>query len=173
MIRKQTAVGRKSGTILIELNLFFMTLLIACGVGINCGQMIFHNMPRVLADIELYQAARYTQNILKRELSYNVASIRLSKGFNDRDQLVCCKTKKNVKLYWYVSGKMLYRKTIKGMSIGVNPFSCPEMQIIDFSTERLASDRLKLIVTMKETRSGLTRTFPWILRLSNGTVEGS
>ena len=111
MIRKQTVVGRKSGTILIELNFFFMTLLIVCGVGLNCGQMIFRNMPRVLADIELHQAARYTQNILKRELSYNVASIRLSKGFNNRDQLVCWKTHKNVKLNWYVYSKMLYRKT--------------------------------------------------------------
>lgn len=173
MIRKQTVVGRKSGTILIELNFFFMTLLIVCGVGLNCGQMIFRNVPRVLADIELHQAARYTQNILKRELSYNVASIRLSKGFNNRDQLVCWKTHKNVKLNWYVYSKMLYRKTIKGMQVGVNPFSCPETQIIGFSTERLASDRLKLLVTMQEKRSGLTRTFPWIFRLSNGTVDNS
>jgi len=31
MIRKQTVVERKSGTILIELNFFFMTLLIEWG----------------------------------------------------------------------------------------------------------------------------------------------
>ena len=171
MTRKQAAVERKSGTILIELNLFFIILMIACGVWVDCGQMLFRNAPRVLADLKLHQAARYTQNLLKRELSYNVTLIRLSKGFNNRDQLTCYKTQKNVKQQWYVTGHMLYRKTIKGMNQGVNPFSSPEVQIIGFSTRRLAADRLKMLVTLKEPKTGFTRIFTWIFRLSNGRVE--
>ena len=104
---------RKSGTILLELNFLLMMIVFVSGVCCNSTHMIYKNCKMILADIEIARAFRYTESILRRELSYNTAQARLSKDFNGRDQIVCQKTFNNVRAYWYLSGNVVYRKTIK------------------------------------------------------------
>lgn len=166
------ACGRNTGTVMVELNLFFLILLLGCGLFFNYGQTLLKNCARVLAEIELFQAARYSQTILKRELSYNAASIRLGKDLNNRDRLTCRKTSANVQTQWYVLNKTLYRKTTKGMSEGVNPFSEPRAAITGVAAERLAADRLKLSVVFTAPGSGISRSFSFVFLLSNGEIGG-
>ena len=92
---------RISGSILLEINIVFIVLVLVCSVYCNAVQTVLKNSKKLLADIEILQAARFTESILRRELSYNSAQVRLVKGFNNKDQINCQKTFKNVFAYWY------------------------------------------------------------------------
>ena len=161
---------RKSGTILLELNFLLMMIIFVSGVCCNSTHMIYKNCKMILADIEISRAFRYTEVILRRELSYNTVQARLSKDFNGRDQIVCQKTFKNVRAYWYLSGKVLYRKTIKETTTGINPFSNPGIQVVDFITVPLGEAKLGIIMTLKETKTGLERKKSFTLLLSNSSL---
>lgn len=164
--------GRNTGTIMVELNIFFLVLLLGCGLLFNYQHMLLRNCIRVLSDIELFRTARYSQAILKRELSYHAAAIRLGKDLNGRDQLVCQKILHNVRTQWYVLNGILYRKTVKGTDSGINPFSDPRIEITGFSAEKLTEDRLKLSIVFTEPRLGISRSFPFIFYLSNAVIDG-
>ena len=166
----QYIVNRKSGSILIELNILFLVIVLAGVLYSPSAKMVFTNYKRILADLEIAQAARYTESILRRELSYNTTLVRLSKDFAGKDQLVCQKTFKNVRNYWYISNSILYRRTIKENSTGINPFSNPEIQIIDFRTQRLSDNKIGILITFKHSETGLIRKLPLTLILSNGYV---
>ena len=161
---------RKSGYILLELNVLFMIIVLVSGVYCTAAQTVLKNYRKLLADIEVAKAARFTESILRRELSYNTTQAGLVKDFNGRDQINCNKSLKNVRSYWYVSGTILYRKTVKGMEQGVNPFSNPDILIIKFKTLPLRKDKLGIIMTFQEPETGLKRTISSALLLSNGTV---
>ena len=83
---------RISGSILLELNSIFLIIVMVSGVYCNMSQTVLKNYRKILADIEIAQAARYTESIVRRELSYNSTQVKLSKDLNNRDQIVCRKT---------------------------------------------------------------------------------
>ena len=161
---------RKSGYILLELNVLFMVIVLIASVYCSVAQTFLKNYRKILADIEIAKAVRYTESILRRELSYNTTRIGLARDLNGRAQINCKKTLKNVRSYWYVSGTVLYRKTEKGMAPGVNPFSNPEIKIVDFKTMYLGKEKLGIIITLQDPETGLERVIPISLFLSNGTV---
>ena len=66
---EQCCDKRKSGSILLELNILFMVMVLVSGVYCHAAQSVLKNCKKVLADIEIAQAARYTESILRRELS--------------------------------------------------------------------------------------------------------
>ena len=160
----------QSGSILLEINLLLMVIVLASCVYCDSAQAVFKNCKRLLADIKIAQAARFSESILRRELSYNSAQVRLGKDFNDRDELICRKTFKNVRTYWYLNGYILYRKTIKNSTTGINPFSDSEIQITDFRIVPLGNEKLGIVMTFKEPETGLTRKKSFALFLSNGNV---
>ena len=123
-----------------------------------------------MADIEISQAARYTESILRRELSYNSTQVKLSKDFNGRDQIICQKTFKNIRAYWYVSNTMLYRKTLKDTTTGINPFSGPEIRMTGFRTLPLGRNKVGIIMDFQDPKTGLERQVALSLFLSNGSV---
>jgi hypothetical protein len=161
---------RKSGFILLELNVLFMIIVLVSGVYCSAAKMLFKNYRKLLSDIEIAKAARYTESILRRELSYNATQAGLVKDFSGHDQINCKKVFKNVRSYWYISGTLLYRKTVKGTETGINPFSNPEIRIIDFKTMCLEKDKLGIIMTLQDPETGMKRLIPISLFLSNGTV---
>ncbi|MBR1591037.1 MAG: hypothetical protein IJ657_08210, partial [Acidaminococcaceae bacterium] len=161
----------RSGLILLELNLLFMMIILVSGIYCNSVQGICKNCKKLLADIEIARAARYTESMLRRELSYNTLQTRLSKDFGGKDQIICQKTFKNVRVYWYLSGNTVYRKTVKENAIGINPFSDPKIQVIDFKTVPLGKQKLGILMTLKDTETGLTRKRTFTLILSNAPVE--
>lgn len=161
---------RKSGGILIELNFLFIIIILICGLFSNSVHAVLVNYKKTMADMEMARCAHFTKSILCRDLSYNTTQVRLSKDLNGKDQIICRKTFENVRCYWYVSNSILYRKTIKGAVSGVNPFSNPEIQIIDFRTERLANNRLGILMTMKHLETGLVRKMPFVIFLNNGLI---
>ena len=148
----------------------FLIIVLVSGVYCSAVQIVLKNYRKLLADIEIAKAARYTESILRRELSYNATQAGLVKDFSGHNQINCQKVFKNVRSYWYVSGTLLYRKTVKGMEQGINPFSNPEIKIIDFKTMSLGKDKLGIIITLQNPETGLERTIPISLFLSNGTV---
>ncbi len=161
---------RKSGSILLELNIVFMVIVIASSVYCSAVQVFFNNSRKLLAAIEIAKAARYTESIIRRELSYNSAKVKLAKDFNNRDQIICWKTYKNVRAYWYLSNMMLYRKTLKDSTTGVNSFSNPEIKLTDFKTFPLGKNKIGVIMAFKDPESGLERRIASALFLSNGFV---
>lgn len=161
---------RKSGSILLELNVLFMVVIIISGVYCNAVQAVLKNCRKLLADIEIAKAARYTESTLRRELSYNTTQAKLAKDFNDRDQIICRKTFQNVRAYWYLSNGMLYRKTIKGSTTGVNPYSGPDIRITRFKVILLGKERIGIIMNLKDPETGLERRIALGLLLSNGSV---
>ena len=161
---------RKSGFILLELNVLFMIIVLVSGVYCSAAKMLFKNYRKLLSDIEIAKAARYTESILRRELSYNATQAGLVKDFSGHDQINCKKVFKNVRSYWYVSGKLLFRKTVKGTETGINPYSNPEIKIMDFKTMCLEKDKLGIIMTLQDPETGMERIIPISLFLSNGTV---
>ena len=150
---------RKSGYILLELNVLFMIVVLISGVYCSAAKMLFKNYRKLLSDIEIAKAARYTESILRRELSYNATQA-----------INCKKVFRNVRSYWYVSGTLLFRKTVKGTETGTNPFSNPEIRINDFKTMSLGKDKLGIIMIMQDPETGMERKIPISLFLSNGTV---
>lgn len=104
---------RKSGSLLLELNILFMVMIIISGAYCHAVQTVLKNWRKLLADIEIAKAVRYTESTLRRELSYNTTQAKLAKDFNNSDQIICRKTFPNVRAYWYLSNGMLYRKTLK------------------------------------------------------------
>lgn len=167
---RQLLKKENSGSILIELNFLFIILLLAGGMGFRSTQAVLSNYKRIMADMEIARNARYTESILSRELSYNTTQVRLGKDLNGRDQIIGRKTFENVRCYWYISNSVLYRKTVKDTSTGINPFSDPGIEITDFRTVRLEDKKLGILMTMKHTKTGLIRTVPVVLFLNNGHI---
>ena len=163
----------KSGSILLELNILFLIMVIVSGVYCHMAQSVLKNCKKVLADIEIAQAARYTESILRRELSYNSTQVKLTKDLNNRDQIICRKTYKNVRAYWYLSNAMLYRKTLKDTASGINPFSGPEIQMTGFKTFPLGKEQIGIIMNLYDPETGLERQRALSLFLSNGSVVNS
>ena len=160
----------KSGSILLELNILFLIMVIVSGVYCHMAQSVLKNCKKVLADIEIAQAARYTESILRRELSYNSTQVKLAKDLNNRDQIICRKTYKNVRAYWYLSNAVLYRKTLKDTATGSNPFSGPDIRVTGFKTFPLGEDKISIILTLQDSETGLERQVAFSLFLSNGSV---
>ena len=161
---------RKSGSILLELNILFMILVLAGSVYCNAAKAVFKNCRKLLADIEIAQSARYTESILRRELSYNSTKVKLSKDLNNRDQIVCRKTLNNVRNDWYLSNAVLYRKTLKDTTTGTNPFSGPDIRVTDLKTFPLGKEKIGIIMVFQDPETGLERQVAFSLFLSNGTV---
>ena len=151
----------------------FMLFVLIGGIYCNMAQMVFKNWRKVLADAKIAQAARYTESILRRELSYNSTQVKLGKDFNNRDQIICRKTVKNVRAYWYLSNAMLYRKTLKDTASGINPFSGPEIQMTGFKTFPLGKEKIGIIMNLYDPETGLERQRALSLFLSNGSVVNS
>ena len=164
---------RISGSILLELNVLFMLFVLIGGVYCNMTRAVLKNCHRVLADIEISQAARYTESILRRELSYNSTQVKLARDFNNRDQIICRKTFKNVRTYWYLSNTMLYRKTVKDTTTGINPFSGPDIRMTDFKPFLLGKDKIGIVLNMQDPETGLERKIALSLFLCNGSVVNS
>ena len=53
---------RESGSILLELNIMFMVMVIVSAAYCNAVQVVLKNCRRLLADIEIAKAARYTES---------------------------------------------------------------------------------------------------------------
>ena len=148
-----------------------MIMTLASGIFVNSTQVVYKNSQKLLADIEIARAARYTESIIRRELSYNSTQVRLSKDFNDRDQIICQKTFKNVRMYWYLSGNILYRKTVKGTTTGINPYSDTQIRVLDFTTVPLGEEKMGIRMTLKDAKTGLVRNKAFTLILSNSSVS--
>ena len=148
----------------------FLLFVLIGGVYCNMVQAVLKNCRKVLADIEISQAARYTESILRRELSYNSTQVKLAKDFNNRDQIICQKTYKNVRTYWYLSNAMLYRKTLKETTTGSNPFSGPDIRMTGFKVFPLGEDKISIIINLQDPGTGLERQVAFSLVLSNGSV---
>ncbi len=161
---------RISGSILLELNIIFLIMVMVSGVYCNMSQTVLKNYRKILADIEIAQAARYTESILRRELSYNSTQVKLSKDLNNRDQIVCRKTVNNTQSNWYLSSGVLYRKTLRGATTGTNPFSGPDIQITGFKTIPLGKEKLGIVINLREPETGLERQAAFSVILSNGFI---
>ena len=161
---------RKSGSILLELNIMFLVMVIVSAVYCNVVQAVLKNCRNLLADIEIAKAVRYTESTVRRELSYNIKQAKLAKDFNDRDQIICRKTYQNVRAYWYLSNGMLYRKTIKDTTTGINPYSGPDIRITRFKTIRLGKEKIGIVMNLQDPETGLERQIALSLLLSNGSV---
>ena len=148
----------------------FLVMVIISGAYCNAVQAVLKNCRRLLADIEIAKAVRYTESTLRRELSYNTAQAKLAKDFNDRDQIICRKTFQNVRAYWYLSNGMLYRKTLKDASTGINPYSGPDIRITRFKTILLGKEKIGIIMNLQDPETGLERRIASSLLLSNGSV---
>ena len=159
-----------SGSILLELNVMFMLFVLIGGVYCNTAQTVLRNRRTVLADIEIAKSARYIETILSRELSYNMTQAKLAKDFNGRDQIICQKTAKNVRTYWYLSNAILYRKTLKNTTTGINPYSGPDIRLTWFKTFPLAKRKIGIVMNLQDPKSGLERQIAFSMYLSNGAV---
>ena len=162
--------NKKAGWILLELNFLFMILILVSGIYRNVTHLIFNNCKKILADIEIARSARYTENVLTRELSFNSSSVRVSKDLNNRDQIICRKTSKNVRAFWYLSNFVLYRKTVKDSAMGTNPFSNPEIQVTNWHVFVLGEKKLGIIMTLRHKETGLMRNKSFTVLLSNSSV---
>ncbi len=161
---------RKSGSILLELNIMFMVMVIVSAAYCNAVQAVLKNCRKLLADIEIAKAARYTESTVRRELSYNTTQAKLTKSFNDMDQINCSKTNQNVRAYWYLSNGMLYRKTIKDTTTGINPYSGPDIRITRFKTIMIGKEKMGIIMNFQDPVTGLERRIALSLFLCNGSV---
>ena len=144
----------------------FMVMVIVSAAYCNAVQVVLKNCRRLLADIEIAKAARYTESTVRRELSYNTTQAKLTRNFNDSDQINCRKTYQNVRAYWYLSNGMLYRKTIKDTTTGINPYSGPDIRITRFKTIR----KIGIIMNLQDPVTGLERRTALSLFLSNGSA---
>ena len=147
-----------------------MVMVIVSAAYCNAIQAVLKNCRKILADIEIAKAARYTESTLRRELSYNTTQAKLAKDFNDKDQIICRKTYQNVRVYWYLSNGMLYRKTIKDTTTGINPYSGPNIRITSFKTIRLGKEKIGIVMNLQDPETGLKRQIALSLLLSNGSV---
>ena len=167
---EQCCDKRKSGSVLLELNIMFMVIVIVGGTYCHAVQAVLKNSRKLLADIEITKAARYTESTLRRELSYNTTQAKLAKDFNDRDQIICRKTFQNVRACWYLSNGMLYRKTLKDLTTGINPYSGPDIRITGLKTILLGKEKLGIVMKLQDPETGLERRVAFSLLLSNGSV---
>ena len=148
----------------------FLIMVIVSAVYCNVVQAVLKNCRNLLADIEIAKAVRYTESTVRRELSYNIKQAKLAKDFNDRDQIICHKTYQNVRDYWYLSKGMLYHKTTKGTTTGINPYSGPDILITRFKAIQLGKERIGIIMNLQDPATGLERRIGSSLLLSNGSV---
>ena len=59
---------RISGSILLELNIIFLIIVMVSGVYCNMSQTVLKNYRKILADIEIAQAARYSGVLYRKTM---------------------------------------------------------------------------------------------------------
>ena len=65
---------------------------------------------------------------------------------------------------------MLYRKTIKDTTTGINPYSGPDIRITRFKTILLGKEKIGIIMNFQDPETGLERRAALSLVLSNGSA---
>lgn len=165
----QIRLQAKEGMLLLDVQicLLFLTIL---------GLLFYQNYltglqtsARVEQDVRLYQAHRYTQQLLMKELSLNARAVELG-GTRLNPLLIVRHRLGGVRHTYYVSNKVLYRKRETTSTTGINPYSAADFLIRDLVWERLSDRALLLKWRLEDAQSGRSKEFEQVFVLGNGTV---
>ncbi len=124
---------------------------------------------RVEQDVRLYQAHRYTQQLLMKELSLNARAVELG-GTRRNPFLVVWHRLGGVSHTYYVNNKVLYRRRETVFTTGINPYSAADFLVRDLVWERLSPRALRMTWRLEDVKSGRSREFEQVFVLGNGTV---
>lgn len=119
-------------------------------------------------DLQLYEAARYMQAELEKDLAYESTAATIRKDFRG-NKVLQCQTIYAGKQYLYTcENNGLYKQTDTLLTKGKNPLFIPDCQVQQWQVRKLG-DRV-LAIQFVLVREGRAKSFTQTVSMLNGVV---
>jgi hypothetical protein len=167
--------GKKSATscqgmIILEAMLGILVVLLIGTMLYQCMISTGKSYGSVMADLAIYRADRYTDNLLAMELGRNTREAKIRRG-PDGLELVLQNNLGHVRKTLYLRNQILYKRTQTRDTEGVNPLSAAEVRVLEWQWEPKNHNTLMLKWRLEENRSGRVQEFIHIYTLFNGRIS--
>jgi hypothetical protein len=158
------------GMIILEAVLGILIILLIGIMLYQCMISAGKSYGSVMADLVIYRADRYTDNLLAMELCRNT---RVAKIRRDSDglELILLNNLGHVRKTLYLRNQTLYKKTQTRDTEGVNPLSATGLRVLEWQCEPKSHNTLMLKWCLEEKRSGRIQEFTHIYTLFNGRIS--
>lgn len=119
-------------------------------------------------DLQLYEAARYMQAELEKDLAYDSMVVTIEKDFRG-NKMLQCQTIYAGKQYLYTcENNGLYKQTDTLLTKGKNPLFIPDCQVQQWQVRKLADNALEIQLVL--VRDGRAERFTQTISILNGVV---
>jgi hypothetical protein len=158
------------GMIILEAVLGILVILVIGTISYQCLLSTGKSYRSVMADLAIYRADRYTQNLLTMELCRNTRVAKIRRGAEGQE-LVLQNNLGHVRKTLYLRNQTLYKKTQTSDTEGINPLSAAELRVLEWHWEPKSHNTLMLKWRLEEKQSGRIREFVHIYTLFNGRIS--
>lgn len=158
------------GMIILEAVLGILVVFMIGAILYQCLISTGKSYGSVMADLAIYRADRYTDNLLTVELCRNTRVAKIREGA-DGQELVLQNNLGHVRKILYLRNQTLYKKTQTRDTEGINPLAAPELRVLEWQWEHKGHNTLMLKWRLEEKRSGRVREFMHIYTLFNGRIN--
>ena len=165
---------RRTGHILLELQLVLFFLVFAAGTVFMHFQALLRNGICVRSDLRLLQSARFSASLVKSELSEQGTRVLLKGSpYEDADMTAGCRRSDGqTRISFYVKDGTLYRSIRKYRSLpGVVPNSDAHVRVLAWKLRGISEDKAEILLTLEDRHTRHRRTFRRVMRTLNGRVE--
>jgi hypothetical protein len=165
----QSWLQEEEGMLLLDVQLCLLFLIILGGIFYQAYLIGIKTGASLEQDVGLYQAHRYTQQLLLKELSLNARTVTIG-GLPFSPRIIVRHQRGGVCDTYYLNGEILYRKRETTHTKGINPYSASGFAIRELTWSKLSSRALLLKWRLEEEKSGRSKEFEQVFVLGNGTV---
>lgn len=158
------------GMIILEVVLGILIVFMIGAMLYQCLISTGKSYGSLMADLVIYRADRYTNNLLTVELCRNTRIAKIRKGAAGQE-LILQNNMGNVRKTLYLRNQILYKKTQTMDTEGINPLSATELRVLEWQWERKSHNTLMLKWRLEEKRSGRVQEFIHIYTLFNGRIN--
>lgn len=165
----QSLFRHREGMLLLDVEVCLLFLAFLGTIFYQQYLSVIKTSASLEADLRLYQANRYTQQLLMRELSINARAAFINTRSGE-PQLLVRHALGGIRHTFYVRKQTLYRKQDSGLTTGINPYSAAGIRIRELTWKKLSSRALLLSWCLQDEQSGRTRVFEQVHVFGNGVV---
>ena len=165
-------LNNQKGYLLVELQISMLIITILLGALFVSLRQVLGSWKNMLIDAQLYDAGRYMQVFLEKEIGYQGQRISIDYLEPLGTRRIVVQTIRHNTYYnyfWKRAKKGLYRETSTIDSSGTNPLFIPGCDVIDWDVEKVADDSMVINFTLE--KEGRKKKFTQLIVCANGEVD--
>ena len=164
--------NRQKGSLLLEMQIGLLVIALVMAIFATGMRQIAGSWQKMLLDVQLYKAGRYTLSFLEKEIGYRVDTVHIDSHTATGTPRIVAKTVQwsTYYTYYWKSDKLgLYKKTESSETKGVNPLYVPDCQMTVWNVEKVTDTVLRVSFTL--VKNGRSKKFSQLIFCANGKVE--